>query len=283
MSEEKTEETPVIPGNVAEGDAPPPIPKEDPDFTSKEKEASEENSEEGNEEENSEEVLGETTDEEEGEGSTEEEENTEEENALDTTVWGDTGSEVGNSTLTLLQNADVSTEEAKALLYDAVVAGDISKIDQEALEAKVGKAKATLILTGVKGFIQETADKNAAIKEVVYEAAGGEQTWNKLAEWAKASNTDISEYAALIDAGGAQARFAVQEITGLYNADPKNTAISGAGKERVEPTKGGAAPAVKPITRAEFVEQLDAAHAAGDQKAVDRIKAARKAGRAQGI
>ena len=276
MSEENTvEETPVIPGNVAEGDAPPPVPKEDPDFPSKEKEASEETREENTGEETPE------GNEDEGEGP-KEEENTEEENALDTTVWGDTGSEVGNSTLTLLQNADVSTEEAKALLYDAVVAGDISKIDQEALEAKVGKAKATLILTGVKGFIQETADKNAAIKEVVYDAAGGEDTWNTLTDWAKASNTDISEYASMIDAGGAQARFAVQEITGLYNADPKNTAIT-AGTKRVEPSRGGAAPAVKPITRAEFVEQLDAAHAAGDQKAVDRIKAARKAGRAQGI
>lgn len=269
MSDEPKE---VIPGSVAEGDAPPPIPTEPKAPVAPKEEVVDPTKDEPTEGEEPKE----------GEGEEEPTDEPTDEPELDTSVWGDTGSEVGNNTLTLLQNAEISTEDAKALLYDAVVAGDATKIDQAALEAKVGKAKASLILVGIKGFIQETAEKNNSIKEVVYEAAGGEETWNKLTSWAEASGTDISEYAGLIDAGGAQARFAVQEITGLFNADPKNTAIT-AGNKRVEPSKGSAAPAVQPITRAEFVEQLDAAHAAGDQKAVDRIKAARAAGRKQGI
>jgi hypothetical protein len=272
MSDEPTE---VIPGSVAEGDAPSPIPSESDVPAEPKDEVIEPTNEEPKEGEEPTEEPTESGGEEPTDEPTDEPE-------LDTSVWGDTGSEIGNNTLTLLQNAEISTEDAKALLYDAVVAGDATKIDQVALEAKVGKAKASLILVGIKGFIQETAEKNSAIKQVVYEAAGGEEAWNKLTTWAETSGTDISEYAGLIDAGGAAARFAVQEITELFNADPKNTAIT-AGTKRVEPSKGGAAPAIQPITRAEFVEQLDAAHAAGDQKAVDRIKAARAAGRKQGI
>jgi len=199
---------------------------------------------------------------------------------LDATVWGDTGSDVGNSVLTLLQNADVSTDEAKALMYDAVVEGDVSKIDQSALEAKVGKNKANLILAGVKGFIAESTEKNAAINEVVFTEAGDKATWDKMIDWAKASNTDLTEYAAMIDNGGAQARFAVGEIRGLYNADPKNTTLTAS--KRAEPS-AVAAPALKPMTRSEFTAAIDAAHAAGDQRAVDAAKAARQLGRKQGI
>jgi len=215
----------------------------------------------------------------------EEEENKEdnkEEVALDTDVWGDTGSDVGNNTLTVLQNAGVTTEEAKAILFDAVSSGDIDKIDTAALEAKVGKSAAAIILTGTKAFIKEAQEKTAAIKNTVYEAAGGESNWDTIIKWTKSSNTDISEYAEMIDRGGAAARFAVAEITGLYNADAKNTAIEVGKPQRAEPTSS-AAPAVEPITRIQFAEQLDDAHQRGDQKAVDRIKAARRAGRKLGI
>ena len=202
---------------------------------------------------------------------------------LDTTVWGDTGSEVGNSALTLIQNAGVTTDEAKALLFDAVQSGDITKIDKAALEEKVGKANATLVLAGVKGFITETAEKNAGIRSQVFEAAGGESQWNTMLDWSKTAGVDLSEYAPLIDAGGAQARYAVTEIMGKYNADPKNTQVTVKPVTREEPSTS-AAPAVKPLTRAEYVTKLEkAVNSGASQREIDTITAARRAGRAQGI
>ena len=44
-------------------------------------------------------------------------------------AWGDTGSEIGNSVLGMLQESGISTADAKALLFDAVQSGDMTKID----------------------------------------------------------------------------------------------------------------------------------------------------------
>jgi hypothetical protein len=203
-----------------------------------------------------------------------------EDKPLDVDVWGDTGSEIGNSTLALLQNSGISTEDAKALLYDAVVAGDTTKIDQAALEEKVGKDKANLVMAGVKTFIRETSEKNSSIRNEVFTAAGDEDTWNKMIDWAKSNEVDLTEYAELIDAGGAKARFAVAEIKGLYNADPKNTAIPANGRaSRQEPTTT-ANPSIKPITSArEYAELYDAAYKKGDAKEMERLTQARRLGR----
>lgn len=203
--------------------------------------------------------------------------------ALDTDVWGDTGSEVGNSTLTLIQNAGVSTEDAKALLYDAVVAGDATKVDVAKLEELVGKDKATLVIAGVKGFITETNEKNSSIRSAVFDAAGGEDTWNKVVDWAKSSDTDLSEYAPLIDAGGAQARFAVAEIKAKYNADANNTALPKEGQAPRQEGTSSTAPTIKPLGTAEYVIALEKAYNKGDKQEMDRITAARRLGRSQGL
>lgn len=267
----------VTEGNASVGNPVPPAPSNEPPVDevaakeAAEKEAAEKAAKEAEEGKDGEDA---------GEGEGEGEETPAE---LDTTVWGDTGSDVGNSALTLMQNAGATTEEAKALLFDAVQSGDVSKIDQAALEAKVGKANATLVIAGVKGFITETAEKNATIRADVFDAAGGEDQWNTMLDWSKAAGVDLSEYAPLIDAGGAQARYAVSEIMGKYNADAKNTEIKVDPVTRVEPSST-AAPAVKPLSRAEYVAQLDKAVASGaSQREIDTITAARRAGRAQGI
>lgn len=200
---------------------------------------------------------------------------------LDTTVWGDTNSEVGNSTLTLLQNAGTTPEEAKALLFDAISSGDVTKIDKDALIEKVGKDNANLVLAGVKGYISENAERVTSVKTAVYEEAGSQENWNKMTDWANANNVDLSEYAPLIDRGGAAARFAVTEIKAKFNADSKNTALPAGQAPRQEPTNI-ATPSVVPITSAaEYATKYAKAHEKGDIAEMERLTQARRLGRKQ--
>ena len=207
---------------------------------------------------------------------------TPEEVVLDTTVWGSTGSEVGNSTLALLQDAGVDTDTAKALLYDAVQAGDITQIDAAALEAAVGKSRATLVMTGVKGYIAENNERVAETNKAVYEASGGEENWKTMIDWAKTNSVDLTEYAPLIDAGGAQARFAVSEIQARFNGDVKNTPLTANVIPRAEPS-AIAAPAVQALTKAQYLPAIEAAYKSGDQRKIDQVNQARQLGRKQGL
>lgn len=212
--------------------------------------------------------------------------------ALDTDVWGSTGSEIGDTVLTMLQNSDVSTEDAKALLFDAIRDGDVSKIDKAALEAKVGKTKATLIMAGIVTFVGDTKTRNDKIVSDIKDAAGGEDNWTKLTDWTKGKSAEgtpnmsdeaVQEYRDMIDKGGAQARFAVAEIAALYNADKANTTLETATVAKPTLGDGGPGLSARSTSRAEYVEELTKAHRAGATPAVlEEITAARHRGRSQG-
>lgn len=199
-------------------------------------------------------------------------------------VWGTTNNDVGDSVLNLMQNAGMTPEDAKSILFDAFQAGDISKVDKAALEAKVGKAKATLILAGTESYMKSSQEANAATIKAVHETAGGEANWKAVTDWAKAgavTDADLKDYRELIDAGGAKARFAVGELVGRFNADAKNTSITAV---PVVVGDGKAAPGGEAITRAEYVTRLAAVHKKGGNPAEEAIiQAARERGRAKGI
>lgn len=203
---------------------------------------------------------------------------------LDVNVWGTTGSEVGDGVLTLLQNAGMTPDDAKSLLFDAVQAGDITKVDKAALTAKVGAAKAALVLAGAENFISKSKEANAGIIAEVHTTAGGEANWKAVSTWAKANvaEADLGEYRELIDAGGAKARFAVSELVGKFNADAKNTTLSTAAAALVP--DGKAASGGKGTTRAEYVSALASAHRTGaTEQQIAIIQANRERGRAQGL
>lgn len=203
---------------------------------------------------------------------------------LDADVWGDSGSDVGNSVLGMLQNSGVSTDDAKALMYDAIQSGDVTLIDKEALAAKVGKHAAEIILTGTKSFIAENNAKNEVAVKVVHEAAGGKDNWDKAAKWASSNipEAELAEFRPMIDKGGASARFAVSEILAAYNKAPANSSIT-PNTPRVEATSTSP-PARTAMSRAEYVAALDKAHRKGaSNKEIATIQAARILGRKQGL
>lgn len=202
---------------------------------------------------------------------------------LDTDAWGTTGDEVGDSVLTLLQNSGVSVEDAKALMFDAMKAGDVSKVDKAALVEKVGAAKANLILAGAENFVTRATTAAQTILTEVIGAVGGEENWKAVSGWAaKTFSADqIAEYKTLIDNGGAQARFAAQEMTAKYNADTKNTTLD-AGKAEITPDAKTNTSA-RSITRAVYAAEMSKANATGNTAAMAEIQQARERGRSAGI
>ncbi len=205
---------------------------------------------------------------------------------LDETVWGSTGDDVADSVLTTLQNAGVSPDEAKVLLWDAVKEGDLSMVDMGALKEKVGDAKATLIMAGVTSFVEKQAVRNASIVKDIESVSGGEENWKLMAAWGKENlpEADLTEYRTMIDTGGAQARFAAGEIARAYNADAANTTLDTAGAAPVVEGDGGPGQPARATTRAEYVTELDAAHRGNPtEAALQEITSARHRGRAKGI
>lgn len=207
-----------------------------------------------------------------------------EDKELDQTIWGTTGDEVGDSVLQMLQNSEMSVEDAKALIYDPLTEhGDPTKLDRDALVEKVGKAKATLVMAGIENYITKQNAKTESILKTVHEVAGDKDSWAKVAAWAKdnVSEADRADYNEMLDAGGAKAKFAAAEYVRLFNADTNNTSV---GKTS---TLEGDAPAGdqgEAITRNEYAERLDKAHRRGAKPAeIKEIQRARERGRKKGI
>lgn len=203
---------------------------------------------------------------------------------LDTSVWGKTGDEVGDSVLKMLQDSGISPEDAENLLLDPVKQGDTSKIDREALAAKLGKETATLVMAGVENVVDRTKARQEEVKKKVVDAAGGEQNWEKASNWAinTLSEKEVTELRQMLDQGGKQADFAAREIVNRYNEDPNNTALN-AGKaiQGDSNTKGKK---VKGLSRLQFGIEMDRAYKRGaSDKEMDALRAQRREGRKQGL
>lgn len=206
---------------------------------------------------------------------------------LDVGVWGSTGSAQGDAVLALLQNSGVSTDEAKALMFDAIQAGDPTKIDAAALEAKVGKNKATIIIEGAKNFVKEQREAAQAIVATMHAEVGGEANWKAIADWAKEGvpAEDLEVLREMIDSGGVKARLAAKEMKGLYEAADGNSTLA-----KTEVIPGGKPPVGSkfvPLTSIQYADQLEKAnkeHRGNIPEPVRRaLLDARHKGKAQGI
>jgi hypothetical protein len=145
---------------------------------------------------------------------------------FDPAAWSDERDEVADSVFQLLHEGGATPDEAKSLLYDAVQAGKVEDIDKDALVEKVGKARANLIMAGVKNFITERNQRTEAAVQAVHKTAGGQAAWEKVAKWVGENQPEgLDEYRAMIDAGGRQAELAVAALVKMHNADPKTKSI----------------------------------------------------------
>ena len=212
-------------------------------------------------------------------------ENDKPDDELDTTIWGTTGDAIGDSVLKVLQDSGVKPETAKALLYDAVKAGDPSKIDRDALIEAVGKANANLILAGVDSFVEKNKTHIQGVLNILHEEVGGKEQWDTMVAWAKENLTadEIDDYIEMVDQGGRKARMAAKDMRERYE-EAGNTSLQK--DETVIPGKGRpTAPTIQPLSRADYYNEMETLRRTGKltEAASQALWKRREAGKLKGI
>ena len=176
----------------------------------------------------------------------------------------DTGTDTGNDVLTYLQETGVGADTAKALLYDAVKAGDPSKIDVDALKKATGSdASARIILSGVKSYIAEINSRTAEIHTTVNEVVGSADNWKQLTAWAREnlSETELQDYIEMVGQGGRKAKLAAKDLLSQYE-EAGNTSFE---VGTTVPKKGGKSTttSIQPMSRIEYYEAMEKAKREG--------------------
>lgn len=223
-----------------------------------------------NTEENTDDVQKEETQEVEQESTEEQQEDTntssedteqdnEDTGSTDYESWGETGTDVGNSVITVLEESGLAADKAKALLYDAVQAGDPSKIDEAALAEAMGSAaQARIVVSGIKSHIKEIADRAESIKQSLYGVVGSEDNWKTLSTWAREnlSENDLADYIEMVGQGGRKATLAVRDLMEQYE-EAGNTSFdtSTVTPKTAKKTKS----TVVPLSRREYYDQMELA------------------------
>jgi len=191
--------------------------------------------------------------------------------------WPVTDSQLFNASVQMMQESGMAPGDTDAIFGEYAKTGDASKIDMEALGARIGADKAALVATGVKDFYTTQGRANLAKVAAAHEVAGGEDNWNTVRDYARnkaatdpAFAKEYERFAGMINQGEVEARMVTQHLVNTYNADPKNTTL-GAGTATVrgdtkdvsatfEPFKGGIA---------EYADAVEAAK--GDSKKIDQL------------
>lgn len=202
---------------------------------------------------------------------------------LDSDVWGSTGDDVGDSVLQMLQNAGTTPDTAKALLWDAVQAGDVTKIDRDALVEAVGKTKATLIMAGMENYVGNIAKRAAEVTGIVNEAVGGKDNWVAIRDWAKTalSDSDMADYADMIDKGGRKASLAAKDLKEQYEAAGHTFSET---TEQITPSGKPAPTTLEPLSKRQYFEATEKLHKTGQatKEATDKLWQQRQLGITQG-
>lgn len=189
----------------------------------------------------------------------------------------------------LLKEAGVTPAEAQPIFEKAIESGDLNDIDVKALEAKVGKTKALLIMNGVKDYHSRQTTQNTETVDMVYGVFGGEQNWNTVKQWAqtreksdKGFKKELDSIRSDLDKGGRAAKAAAKDLLKLYNGNPST---KGLGANSKNLTKGdGKAVDAAPLSRADYLTALKKAHAEGaSQATIAALDARRIAGKNAGI
>lgn len=188
----------------------------------------------------------------------------------------------------LLKEAGIGPNAANEYFAKAIKSGNPDDIDVAGLEAKLGKAKTTLILAGAQAHFAAGNAKTAATVKVVHDIFGNEANWDVVRDWAKAAEKTDPKFKAqidgvrsLLDEGGVRAEAGARELLRLYNAAPQTKGL-GATKLAVGDNNGTVIGTV--LTRAQYNTELKAAHERGAKPAeIKAIDARRKAGMKAGI
>lgn len=213
------------------------------------------------------------------------------------TEWAKSENREFNAAMNIMKASGMSPDDAETLFGSAATSGDLSKVDEAALIAKVGEDTATLIMAGFSKFIET---ESAAILEnirTVHESVGGSKNWDTMVTWARGKAKGDTEFAgtvkdltAMMNSGNKmQASLASEKFMALYNGDPSNSTLNAqtdtvnvAGKPIVPSN-----PTITPLSARVYAEAVEDAQKnlrGADQAAKLReLSAGRAAGRKAGL
>ena len=197
------------------------------------------------------------------------------------------GDPVADYGLGLLKEAGVSRAEAESYFQKAAESGKLEDVNMQALVQRVGEAKANLVMAGIRDWHTRANAASEVTRKTVYDAVGGEESWQVLAAWVKTNEGKdaglaavMPEIRSMIDAGGMQAKYAVMELMTRYNADPRTSGLNNnllAGTAAPNPADFG------PLSKREYQALIGKANDSNDERAVAQLRARRAAGMRAGI
>lgn len=173
----------------------------------------------------------------------------------DPEVWGDPGDPVARAALKTMANSDVTPDEARDLLWDAMEKSDPSLIDEAKLVEKLGEDSAALVMSSVRDVTTRHKAAVEAVNVQIEAAVGSQENWKAAAAWARDNlpENELNDLRGMINAGGSKSKFAIGEIVSKYNADPKNSTLD---PKQEKGDSAAADPKVEPMTGLEYGQAL---------------------------
>lgn len=194
------------------------------------------------------------------------------------TEYPDYGDANANAVVSILKEANIPVKEAHDLFKEAVETGDFTKINMATLTEKLGKAKADLVLLGVQSYYNTFTANTKETVSAVYEAVGGEANYAKVQAWARAKGAKDPAFAAqvegfnqMFDLNKTAAIMAARELVALYEKDGGNSSLT---KKQVHGDQASTTSQSQNgyISKADYNEQIKAAHEKGDTHEITRLR-----------
>lgn len=187
----------------------------------------------------------------------------------------------------VLKEAGVPASEADKFFAKALQTGDLSDIDWNAVEARIGKAKTFLVRSGVETYHGNMQKKVNETVENTYQVFGGKENFEAAKAWAQAKEktdakfgAEVDEIRDLLNSGGKKAEAGARELLRLYNTDAGTTSFN------TKLVTGDSTGNVigKPLSRTDYVTELKKAHDRGAKpNEISALDARRRAGISAGI
>lgn len=201
--------------------------------------------------------------------------------AEELTEYPDYGDDNANAVVAILKDANIPVAEAHTLFKDAIESGDFTKINMATLTEKLGKAKADLVMLGVKSYY---TNFTASVKETVtavHNEVGGEGNFRKVQAWARAmSDKDpafrekMDGFNQMFDLNKTAAVMAAKELASLYEKDAGNSSLI---KKQVHGDRAASSNATDDayLTRRDYLDKMKVAQDRGDVHEINRLRTLR--------
>lgn len=151
--------------------------------------------------------------------------------------------------------------------------GSLTAETKADLVEKLGAGQVAMLEAGLQAEKQTVADTVEKANQAVYAEAGGEETWNKIADWTRQADCGLTQegkdsYNEMLAAGGVQAQLAVRALKEAYMNSPGF-------KQDADLVTGDAVPnneGIQAIARATYTAEKQKAIRSNDAAAVQALE-----------